>query len=142
MDETSWKLISMNIKTIAERGADRVVRWLPGDPKYYGTAIATVDAAGIELSVLGCKNENARDKHQQPGIVAIGPFSDCWKWGGRQNQMGHFTTQSNDNGSLKRMRPVLSVDIESDIESRDQLRQGIRLLQKESRCLKTLTSRW
>jgi hypothetical protein len=46
MDDTSWKLINMNIKTIVERGADGVTHWFPGDPKYCATAIATVDAAG------------------------------------------------------------------------------------------------
>jgi hypothetical protein len=42
----------------------------------------------IEGSVPGRKNENAREKPQQPGIVAIGVFSDCWKWGGRQKPDG------------------------------------------------------
>jgi hypothetical protein len=46
MDKTSWKLVNMNIKTIAERGADGVACWFPGDPKYCGTAIAIVDGAG------------------------------------------------------------------------------------------------
>jgi hypothetical protein len=35
-----------------------------------------------------------------------------------KNQMEHFTTQSNDDGPLKRMRPALSVEIELDIERR------------------------
>jgi hypothetical protein len=47
-----------------------------------------------------------------------------------KNQMEDFTTQSKDNGPLKRMRPTLSVEIESDIESGGQLRQGIRFSQK------------
>jgi hypothetical protein len=46
MDRTPWKFINMNIKTIAERGADGVACWFPGNPKYCVTATATVDAAG------------------------------------------------------------------------------------------------
>jgi hypothetical protein len=79
----------------------------------------------VKLPVLGCKNKNAREKHQQPGIVAIGPFSYCWKWGGRQKPDGAVTTQSKEDSPLKRMRPALSVEIESDIESQDRLTQGM-----------------
>jgi hypothetical protein len=51
MDETSWKLINMNIKTIAERGADGMACRFPADPKYCVTAIATVDAVGEKKSL-------------------------------------------------------------------------------------------
>jgi hypothetical protein len=46
MDETSWKLVTVNIKTMADRGADGVSCWFPGDPKSCVTVIATIDAAG------------------------------------------------------------------------------------------------
>jgi hypothetical protein len=51
MDETFWKLINMNIKIIAKGGADGVACWFPEDPKYYVTAIATVEAAGEKKSL-------------------------------------------------------------------------------------------
>jgi hypothetical protein len=44
----------------------------------------------VKLSVLGCKKEKAREKHQPPGFVAVWPFSDCWKWGRRKKPEGAF----------------------------------------------------
>jgi hypothetical protein len=55
----------MNIKTIAKRGVDGMECWCLGDPKYCGTAIAIVDAAGEKKSLwIIAKGLTNRWEHQ------------------------------------------------------------------------------
>jgi hypothetical protein len=64
MDETSWKLINMNIKIITECGAHGVGCWFPGDPKYCVIAIATVHAGG-EKKPLRRIAKGLTDRYEQ-----------------------------------------------------------------------------